>query len=110
MAKRRRTGRFHRIRRSAIKAGFTMKNVTKVLIGAALAALYEVFVSPMIPLDAMIKNIVELGAGLMLASMKSMPMPVRAFGAALATINAYTLIQPLVTQYLGGANSTESNM
>lgn len=102
--KRKRKSYFKRSRSSATK-GFSMQNITKVVVGAALAALYEVFVSPMIPLDAMIKNIVELGGGLILAAMPNMPMPVRAFGAALATINAYSLIQPLISQYLGGASA-----
>lgn len=99
MARRRKGGFRRSMKRSYRKAksGFSMGNVTKVLIGAGLAALYEVFVSPMIPLDGMIKNIVELGAGLLLASMGGMPSYVKAFGVSLAIINAYSLIVPLVS-------------
>lgn len=88
------------------KSFLTFGTISKVLIGAAIAAIYEVFVSPMIPLDGMIKNIVELGAGLILASMGSMPMPVRAFGAALSIINAYSLIVPLVQNFSGTSSTS----
>jgi hypothetical protein len=109
MARRRKGGfrRFAKRTYRKAKSGFTFGNVTKVLIGAAIAALYEVFVSPLIPLDGMIKNIVELGAGLMLAGMGSMPMPVRAFGAALATINAYSLIVTFLPSQTSVGTSTE---
>ena len=69
----------------------------QILTGAAVAALYEVFISPMIPLSRNIKNIVEMVLGVLLASSKKMPMAVRAGGAALATINAFELILPLVS-------------
>ena len=105
---RRRKGGFRRMKKAyrKAKAGFTLGNITKVLIGAGIAALYEVFVSPMIPLDGMIKNIVELGAGLLLASMSGMPMYIRAFGGALATINAFSLIYPLVQNWNNGSSSS----
>ena len=47
------------------KAG-SMKKVTAILAGASLAALYEVFVSPMIPLARNIKNILEILIGVVL--------------------------------------------
>lgn len=101
---RRRKGGFRKFYRKA-KKGITFGNVTKVLIGAALAAVYEIFVSPMVPLNGMLKNIVELGAGLFIASMPGVPMFFRAFGAALATINAYSL----VISYLPSGGSSSSN-
>jgi len=106
--KRRNVKRFFKRTSRKAKGFLTFGNISKVLIGAGLCVLYEVYVSPMIPLDGMIKNIVELGAGLLLASMGSMPMPVRAFGAALATINAFTILTPLITNFTGG--SSDSNM
>jgi len=90
--------------RKSSKSGFGFGSALKVLMGAAGAVVYEVFVSPLIPLDGMIKNIVELVIGLVLMSMKGMPMIVRAIGGGIATINAYQLIYPLVTG--NGGNST----
>jgi hypothetical protein len=82
-------------RTSGMKKGFFGK-ATDILLGAGIAALYEVFVSPMIPLSAMIKNIIEFAVGLFLAISPRMPMMVRAGGAALATINAYAFLVPLI--------------
>jgi hypothetical protein len=73
-------------------SGLSFGNVTKVLIGAGLAAVYETYVSGYIPLEGMIKNIVELLAGLMIAAMPRVPMPLKAFGTALAFINAWQII------------------
>jgi hypothetical protein len=87
--------------------GVSFGSVTKILIGAGLAAVYEVFVSPMIPLDGMIKNIVELAAGIFLAAMPGMPSYVKSFGVALAIINAYSLVYPVVAGYAG--TSSESS-
>lgn len=109
MAKRKRKKSYFKKKARSITKGFTMGNVIKVLAGAALAALYEVFVSPMIPLNAMIKNVIELVIGLILASMSGMPMPVRAFGAALATVNAYSLIVPMVQGWAGGTSASGSS-
>lgn len=89
------------------KSSVTMGNAIKVLTGAALAALYEVFVSPMIPLSAMVKNILELIAGLFLATMRGVPMPIRAMGAALATVNAYSLIIAYIPN--GNGSGTAAN-
>ena len=85
------------------RSGLTMRNIIKVLIGAGMAAVYEVFVSPMIPVAAMMRNIIELGVGLFLAAAPRMPMPIRAFGAALATINAYSIAVPYIANLGGGA-------
>lgn len=85
------------------KQGF-FKKALDIAIGAGVAALYEVFVSPRIPLARNIKNIVELIVGLVLAVMPKMPMAVRAGGAALATINAFEILVPL----LSGMSGTSS--
>lgn len=74
-----------------------MGKVMQIAIGAGVAALYEVFISPMIPLSRNVKNILELALGILLASMPRMPMAVRAGGAALATINAFEIIVPLIS-------------
>lgn len=109
MARRRYGGirrRYKRFAKRKAIGGISFGSVTKILVGAFAAAVYEVFVSPMIPLDGLVKNVVELGVGIMLASMGSMPTAVRSFGAALATINAYSLIVPYVQNW-GGASITE---
>jgi hypothetical protein len=108
MAKRKRRHSRRSYGAKRIAGGLSMGSAIKVLTGAALAAVYEVFVSPMIPLDQMIKNIVELAAGLMLAGMPGMPMPVRAFGAALATINAYSLILPYISSSSSASGAVNS--
>jgi hypothetical protein len=105
MARRKRSG-FKKAYRK-MKSGLTFGNVTKVLIGAGLAALYEVYVSPMVPFDGLIKNIVELAAGLFLAGMGGMPMPIKAFGSALAVINAWQIVMAYLPQQ--GSTSTASN-
>lgn len=89
-------------------SGFTVKNAMKALVGAGLAAVYEVYVSPMIPLQNMVKNIIELIVGLMVAAYKKLPMPIRAFGGALATINAYSLLVPLVQGIMPSSEGVDS--
>lgn len=77
-----------------------MSKAFQVLAGAAVAIVYNVFVSPMIPLGNTIKNIIEIVLGIILASSKKMPMVVRAGGFAIATLNAYDLLLP----YISGLN------
>lgn len=82
--------------KSGSKGGF-MAKATQFLLGAAGAVAYDVFLSPMIPLSGMIKNIVEFIVGVWLAVSKRMPTYVRSFGAALAIMNAYEIITPFIT-------------
>jgi len=89
MARRRKGGFKKRYRKSSGGLGFG--GITKILIGAGLVVLYEVYLSPMIPVQGMMKNFLELGIGIFLMTGK-MPMPVKAFGAALATLNAYQIL------------------
>lgn len=96
MAKRRNT------KKKFSKKSTFLNSAFKILVGVAGAVAYEVFLSPMIPLDSMIKNIVELALGLVLMFVPGMPMAIKATGAALATVNAYTLIYPL---FSGATNS-----
>ena len=91
--------------RKSSGGGFFGK-ASQIVIGAGVAALYEVFVSPMIPLGATIKNIIEFALGLFLAVSGRMPMAVRAGGAALATINAFAFIMPLISGGGGSSGST----
>jgi len=85
--------------------GGLMSKAFQIIAGAGIAVLYEVFVSPMIPLSATIKNIVEFALGVFLAVSPRMPMIVRAGGAALATVNAYAFIAP----FLSGSSSSSSS-
>jgi len=86
-------------------SGFNFGAVLKILGGTVAAVAYEVFVSPMIPLSATIKNIIELVIGLALAIMPNMPTIVRGFGTALAVVNAYALIYPMIA---GSGSATSS--
>ena len=90
--------------------GFGFGSALKVLSGAAVAVVYEVFVSPLIPLSGMIKNIVELVLGLFLASMNSMPTIVRAGGMAIATINAFQILYPLIAGMGSGSVSATNSV
>lgn len=103
MARRRHYGRKHSSHSKM--GGFNLGGALKILAGAAIAAAYEIFVSPMIPLSSTVKNIVELVLGILLMTMKGMPIIVRAGGAALATINAYQLIYPLISGSGSGTSS-----
>lgn len=77
---------------------FSLKGALKIIIGVGIAAVYEVFVSPMIPLSRNVKNMLEMGIGLLLLVLPKMPMPVRAFGGALATINLFEMVVPLLSK------------
>jgi hypothetical protein len=80
-----------------------MGSVVKVVLGAGICALYEIFVSPMIPLGGMVKNLLEMGIGAFLM-MGRFPLPIKAFGAALLTINAYSTIVSFLPS--GGSSGT----
>jgi hypothetical protein len=97
--------RYFKKARKAFKKGFSLGNVLKILAGAAIAAVWEIFISPMIPLGATIKNIIELAIGVILMMIPRAPMIVKATGAAMATINAYALIYPLISGLGNGTSS-----
>lgn len=94
MARRKKTRSYRAKSRSS--SGF-MGKAMQIIVGAGVAVAYDVFISPMIPLGKTIKNIVEMLIGVFLASSRKMPMFVRAGGFALATMNAYELIAPLLS-------------
>ena len=94
----------YRSKRGGSKS-FSFGGALKILGGTAVAVAYEVFVSPLIPFAGTIKNIIELALGLFIASMRGMPDIIRAGGIAIATINAYQLIYPLMSG-MGGSSST----
>lgn len=102
MARRRRKNYFKKAYRK-VKSGLSFGNVTKILIGAGLAVVYNVYVSPLIPVSGMLKNVLEFGIGLYLA-VGRFPMPVKAFGAALATLEAYSFISGLMGGNNGGVS------
>lgn len=102
MARKRRFGK-----RSSSSKGFGMNKIVNVAIGVAGVALYEVFISPMIPLSTMIKNIVELVVGIILIAMPKIPSMLKAVGGAMVTINAFQLIYPLIAG-MGSSSSGNS--
>jgi len=81
---------------------FSAGNAMKALVGTGVASLYEVFVSPMIPLAATIKNTIELVVGILLSVWKKMPMPVRSFGMAMTVINGYSLLASTLEKFKNG--------
>jgi len=107
MARRKRTfGRkLFKSRSGKSKGGSFIGSAVKILAGTALAVAYEVFVSPMIPLSSKIKNIIELVIGIFIAVMPKMPMIVRGFGTALAVVNTYALIYPMLSKNGATSNS-----
>lgn len=100
----------HKKKRTAKgKQGFFNKAL-QIALGAGVAAIYEVFVSPRIPLARNIKNIVELIIGLVVAVMPRLPVAVRAGGAALATINAFEIFVPLISGMGGKSAPANANI
>jgi len=93
------------------KKGNLFSKALNIVIGAGVAALYEVFISPRLTfIPKNIKNIVEMILGVILAVMPRLPMAVRAGGAALATINAFEIIVPLVSGMNQKAQSVSMNI
>jgi len=89
----------------------SLKSVSKILVGAGLAALYEVFVSPMIPLARNIKNLLEILIGVFLVMQPNAYM--KSAGVALITINAFEIIVPLIRgvkskSAIGGNSSVDT--
>jgi hypothetical protein len=108
IARRRKGGfkRFYKRTSRRVKSGFTFGSVSKIVLGIGLAALYEVFVSPMLPIAGQLKNIVEFAIGIALMSMSGMPSYVKSFGMALAIINGYSLVVPYISGLNGNSSST----
>jgi len=90
MARKRRTSRKSKSQ-STFKGGF-MQKAMDVILGAGVAFIYDKWISPMIPISGMIKDIIELVLGIVVASMPRLPRAVRVGGLALAIMNAYSLI------------------
>lgn len=82
--------------RSGKKSG-GMGKVFTALIGVAGAVVYEVFVSPMIPLSRNVKNMLELAIGITLMVMPRVPKVLKATGLALVVINGFEILVPLVS-------------
>ena len=77
------------------------------VMGAAGVVAYESLISPMIPLQGVSKDLLELVGGLYLSKRKGF---IGATGKTLVTINAYQLISGLVGNKLQGLiGSTSTN-
>jgi len=68
-------------------------NLNRPLMGAAGVVAYESFISPMIPLQGVAKDMLELAAGLWLSKRQGF---VGATGKTLVTINSYQILSGLV--------------
>lgn len=84
--------------------GNIFSKVMNIGIGALGAVAWEMWVSPLIPIGGMVKNLIEIVVGIVLAGMRGMPSMVRSGGIALATINAYQII----ASFMSGTTSSES--
>lgn len=71
-----------------------MNNVLKIVVGAGIVALYEVFLSPRIPLKRNMKNILEMVIGIILMMQRNVYL--KSAGVALLTINAFEVIVPVL--------------
>lgn len=69
------------------------------IMGAAGVVAYESFISPMIPVQGVAKDLLELAGGLYLSRRKGI---LGATGKALVTINSYQLIRGFVGDKLTG--------
>lgn len=87
-----------------------LSKALNILMGAAVAGVYEVLISPRIPLSRNIKNILEMVIGLIVAAMPKLPMAVRAGGAALATINAFEIVVPLIAGMSSGKGTSYGSL
>jgi hypothetical protein len=83
------------------RSTLSYNRAAKIVIGAGVAALYEIFISPRIPIGGTMQNVIELVLGLIIAGTPGIPMAIKAGGAALATINAFQLITPLISSAAG---------
>jgi len=87
------------------KKGGSMNKIFTALMGVAGAVVYEVFISPKIPLSRNTKNMLELGIGIALMVMPRVPKVLKATGLALVVINGFEILVPLVS----GAKSISTN-
>ena len=85
----------------------SMAGVKKIAIGVAGVIAYELFLSPMIPLTSMTKNILEMLVGIVLLVSPKMPPVLRAVGGAMATINLFQLATPVVAGWFNGGGNAE---
>jgi len=77
-----------------------MQQITKIVAGASIVGLYEVFISPRIPLQRNIKNMLELLIGAILLSQRNTYM--KSAGIALIAINTFEIVVPLIRNIGGG--------
>jgi len=95
MAKRRK-GSYRR------KATNMLGKLNKPVVGAAAMIAYDRFVSPMIPIQGMSKDIAELGIGMMLSGQR---MPIlKSMGNTMLVLNTYQIVSRL-TAGIGGAGT-----
>jgi hypothetical protein len=86
-------------RKSYRRAKSVLGDLNKPVVGAMGVIAYESFISPMIPLQGVAKDLLELGAGLWASKKRGI---IGATGKTLVTINAYQLMSGLIGNKLQG--------
>lgn len=70
--------------------------VGQLILGAGLAVGFENYVSPLLPLNGMIKNLIEIVIGAVCIAVRFGGRMSTSFGIALVTINAYQILNELL--------------
>jgi hypothetical protein len=94
MARRRRS-----FKRYARKSKNLLGKLNKPIVGSIGVVIYESFVSPLIPLTGLIKNVIELLLGLVLSKKGGI---LGAMGTALVYLNSYQLISNVKGMVMSG--------
>ena len=92
-------------KRKSRKKSYSKFGLKSALIGGAGTLLYENYVSPMLPLQQPIKNVVEAGAGYYLSKKSGLTGD---FGKVLFIVNAYSLMTQLLLPSLSGIAVSQS--
>jgi uncharacterized membrane protein YeaQ/YmgE (transglycosylase-associated protein family) len=92
-------------KRYSKRSGFGMGSVTKIVIGVVGAVLYDVFISPMIPIPTNIKTYAEFVIGIMLMVWRGSPSWLKSAGMALAIVNGYAIVHGL----MGGVGTSSGS-
>jgi len=101
MARRKRRSFRRYVKRSKSMLG----KLNKPIIGAIGVVVYEAFVSSLIPVSGIMKNIVELLIGLFLSKKGGI---LGAMGTALVYINAYQIVGSVKGMVMGGSTPSIS--
>jgi len=110
MAKRRSRVRYIRSKRSSHRRSGSSGILGKVanpMIGAVGVVAYEKWISPMIPLNPMVKNLAEIGIGAYASNKGGV---IGASGQSLLAISSYKLVNQLIGGTITGSSSSQGTI